>query len=193
VDGSGNVLVADMSNNAIRKISPAGAVTTLAGQAGASGNTDGLGNQARFNAPYGVAADKAGNVYVSDSGNNCIRKITSDGMVSTLAGLPGYAGSADGSGDNARFANPQGLAVDAHGNLYVADTGNNTIRKITSGGIVTTVAGLAGVSGTNDAAGGTARFNSPGGVTVDGAGNLYVADTGNQTIRKTAFGTPVPP
>jgi sugar lactone lactonase YvrE len=193
VDGAGNVLVADMSNNTIRKISPDGVVSTLAGQAGLTGHTDGLASRARFNAPYGVAVDTAGNVYVSDSGNHAIRKITTDGTVSTLAGLPGYPGAADGLGDIARFWNPQGLAVDATGNVYVADTGNQVIRKITPPGGVTTLAGLAGTSGTNDGAGLAARFNSPGGVTVDAAGHIYIADTGNHTIRQLVFGPPDKP
>ncbi len=193
LDGSGNVLVADMSNNSIRKITPAGEVTTLAGQPGPAGHTDGPGLLARFNSPYGVAADPDGNVYVSDSGNHAIRKITPKGMVSTLAGLPGYAGAADGTGTSARFWNPQGLAVDAYGTVYVADTGNHAIRKISPFGEVTTLAGLAGTSGTNNAGGLAARFNSPGGVAVDVAGNLYVADTGNHTIRKLVFGPPPQP
>jgi serine/threonine protein kinase len=187
VDGAGNVFVADMSNDTIRKITPAGVVTTLAGQAGMTGSVDGFGSQARFNAPYGVATDNAGNIYVSDSANDVIRKITPSGAVSTLAGLPGYAGSADGNGNDARFWNPQGLAVDDKGNIYVADTGNNMVRKITSMGVVTTLAGLAGTSGTTDGIGKDARFNSPGGVAVDNAGNVYVADVNNHSVRKMTF------
>jgi len=191
VDNEGNVFVADMSNNAIRKITPAGVVSTLAGRAGVSGNADGPIAQARFNSPYGVAVDPAGDVYVSDSGNHAIRMISPEGMVTTVAGLPGYPGTTDGAGDAARFWNPQGLAVDADGTVYVADTGNQTIRKITLDGEVTTLAGLAGTSGTNDASGLAARFNNPGGITVDPAGHLYVADTGNHTIRKLVFGPPI--
>ncbi len=190
VDGQGNVIVADMSNNTIRKITPAGVVSTLAGRAGLSGHADGPGSQARFNCPYGVAVDAEGTVYVSDSGNHAIRLISPDGMVSTLAGLPGYPGSTDGTGDAARFWNPQGLAVDSEGTVYVADTGNQTIRKITPEGEVTTLAGLAGTSGTNDLPGLDARFDSPGGIAVDADGNLYVADTGNHTIRQLVFGPP---
>lgn len=193
VDGQGNVFVADMSNNTIRKITPAGVVSTLAGRAGLSGHADGPGSQARFNCPYGVAVDPEGNVYVSDSGNHAIRLISPEGVVSTLAGLPGYPGSADGTGDAARFWNPQGLAVDSEGTVYVADTGNQTIRKITPEGEVTTLAGLAGTSGTNDLPGLNARFNSPGGIAVDAAGNLYLADTGNHTVRQLIFGPPPRP
>ena len=187
VDGMGNVFVADMSNDTIRKITPKGVVSTLAGQAGISGSVNGVGNSAQFNNPFAVAVDSTGNVYVSDSANDTIRKITPSGVVSTLAGLPGYAGGTDGNGNDARFWNPQGLAVDNKGNIYVADTGNNTVRKITPMGVVTTLAGLAGASGTTDRAGESARFNSPGGVAVDHTGNVYVADTNNHTVRKIAF------
>ena len=182
-DDTGNVFVADLSNDTIRKITPAGVVMTLAGQAGMTGSVDGSGSQARFNAPHGVATDHAGNVYVSDSANGTIRKITPSGVASTLAGLPGYSGNTDGNGHDARFGNPQGLAVDNQGNIYVADTGNNTVRKITPLGVVTTLAGLAGAGG----AGADARFNSPGGVAADSAGNVYVADTNNHTVRKIAL------
>ena len=184
VDDAGNVFVADMSNDTIRKITPTGVVSTLAGQAGMSGSVDGFGSQARFNAPYDVAADNAGNVYVSDSANDTIRKITPSGVVSTLAGLPGYAGGTDGNGKDARFWNPQGLAVDSKENIYVADSGNNTVRKITPMGVVTTLAGLAGTPGPSDGVGADARFNSPGGAAVDNAGNVYVADVNNHTVRK---------
>ncbi len=186
VDDTGNVFVADMSNDTIRKITPSGLVSTLAGQAGMTGSLDGFGSQARFNAPYGVAVDSAGNVYVSDSANDTIRKITPDGVVSTLAGLPGYAGSTDGNGNDARFWNPQGLAVDDRGNIYVADTGNNTVRKITPTGVVTTLAGLAGGSGATDGSRKDTCFNSPSGVAVDRTGNIYIADTGNHAVRRIA-------
>jgi sugar lactone lactonase YvrE len=186
VDTNGNVYVADMSNDTIRKIHTDGQVVTVAGQAGTTGSADGFGTNAWFNNPFALAVDAAGNIYVADSGNNVIRKITPGRVVHTLAGLPGNAGSTDASTDTARFWNPQGLAVDSAGNIYVADTGNNTVRKITPMGEVTTLAGLPGVSGTTDGVGSTARFNAPGGVAVDPAGNIYVADTSNHTIRKIA-------
>jgi sugar lactone lactonase YvrE len=170
-----------MSNNTIRKITPAGVVTTLAGQAGISGNADGFGSSARFNHPFGVAVDSANNIYVSDTANNAIRKIIPGGTVVTVAGLPGYVGNADGNGDNARFSGPQGLATDQAGNIYVADTGNGAIREITPLGAVKTLPALAGVE---VAAKSGAGFNSPQGVALDGAGNIYVADTGNQVVRK---------
>jgi streptogramin lyase len=184
VDGSGNVYVADTSNNAIRKITSAGVVSTFAGLPGTSGSTDGTGPAARFHAPYGVAMDGSGNVYVADTSNNAIRKITSAGVVSTFAGLAGTSGSADGTGSAARFNQPYGVAVDGSGNVYVADGGNHTVRRITPAGVVSTFAGLAGTSGSSDGTGSTARFYSPRGVAVDGSGSLCVADFFNQTIRK---------
>ena len=184
VDGAGNVYVSDTNDFTIRKITPAGTVTTLAGQAGARGSTDGTASAARFNHPTGIAVDGAGNVYVADTDNETIRKITAAGVVTTVAGQAGRTGSADGTGTAAQFASPSDVNVDTAGNLYVADADNNTIRRITPAGVVTTFAGVAGASGSTDGTGAGARFSSPEGVTVDSAGNLYVADTNNQTIRK---------
>ncbi len=184
VDGSGNVYVADSGNNNIRKITAGGSVSTLAGNAGLTGSSDGTGSSALFNAPQGIAVDGSGNVYVADTDNSSIRKVTEAGVVTTLAGSPGQTGGADGSGSSARFAYPAGLAVDSAGNIYVADFDNSTIRKVSPAGAVTTFAGTAGASGTSDGAGAAARFNHPSGVTLDGAGNVYVADTGNQTLRE---------
>lgn len=184
VDGSGNVYVADTYNETIRKITPAGVVTTLAGLAGSIGSADGTGNAARFWQPYGLAADHSGNVYVADSGNDTIRKITPSGEVTTLAGLAGAQGHADGTNSAARFWQPYGVAVDSSGNVYVADQGNDTIRKITPAGLVTTLAGLPGAQGSADGTNSTARFTAPSGVAVDGSGNVYVADYGNNAIRK---------
>jgi sugar lactone lactonase YvrE len=184
VDGAGNVYVADAVNQIIRKITPDGVVSTLAGQAGSIGSVDGASSAARFYYPYGVAVDRAGNVYVADTFNSTIRKITPAGVVSTLAGLSRSVGNADGAGSTARFSHPSSLTVDNTGNIYVADTGNSTIRKIDPAGVVTTLAGLAGSIGSADRAGSAARFNSPNGVAVDSAGCVYVADTFNSTIRK---------
>ena len=183
VDTAGNVYVADTSNHTIRKTSPAGVVTTLAGTANSPGPNDGTGANARFNFPSGVAVDTAGNVYVAD-GNHTVRKISSVGVVTTLAGTAGSPGPADGTGANARFSLPSGVAVDTAGNVYVADLNNHTIRKISPAGAVSTLAGSPGNSGPNDGTGAVARFNFPSGVAVDTAGNVYVADFNNHTIRK---------
>jgi hypothetical protein len=193
VDGAGNMYVADMINNTIRKMTPAGTnwvVTTVAGLPGASGSADGTGSAARFNNPYGVAVDSAGNLYVADTGNDTIRKVTPEGtnwVVSTLAGSAGTPGDDDGIGSAARFYIPAGVAVDSAGNLYVADAMNDTIREVTLAGtnwVVTTLAGFAGSAGANDGTGSAAQFHGPAGVAVDSAGNVYVADTSNCTIRQ---------
>jgi sugar lactone lactonase YvrE len=183
VDASGNVYVADYGNNLIRKITSAGVVTTLAGS-GVVGSTNGAGTAASFHGPTGVAVDASGNVYVGDSGNNLIRKMTPAGLVSTLAGSAGAAGFRDGIGTAALFKDPSGIAVDTLGNLYVADSGNSLIRKITAAGVVSTLAGCAGVAGNTNGVGKAALFYGPFGVAVDLSGNVYVADTGNELIRK---------
>ncbi len=145
------------------------------------GSADGTGSGALFRFPGGIAALGA-DLYVTDSGNNTVRKVTNGGIVTTIAGSPGATGSADGTGDAARFNNPQGI-VALDGDLYVADTGNHTVRKVTTGGVVTTLAGTAGTPGSSNGIGVSARFSSPLGIAVLG-GSLYVADTGNNTIRK---------
>jgi sugar lactone lactonase YvrE len=188
VDGAGNLYVADSGNQNIRVISPGGSVYTIAGTAGVTGSTDGSGVAALFNLPQGIAVDAAGNIYVSDTNNSTIRKITSTGVVSTLAGVAGQTGGADGAGAAARFSYPFGLAVDALGNIYVADFDNDAVRKVTPAGSVTTLAGSAGTSGSVDGQGGAARFNHPQAVAVDAAGNVYVADTSNQTVREISAG-----
>jgi hypothetical protein len=183
-DGSGNVYVADNWNHTVRKINSAGVVTTIAGTAGSSGSADGTGSAARFSGPEGAAVDGTGNVYVADNLNHTIRKVTPAGAVITLAGIAGSSGSTDGSSSAARFNYPEGVAVDVTGNVYVADSGNFTIRKITAAGMVTTLAGVAGRSGWSDGAGSFAQFNGPEGVAVDGAGNVYVTDNVDYTIRE---------
>lgn len=184
VDSAGNVFVADAVSSTIRKVSPAGVVTTFAGIAGSGGFADGTGSAARFSTPQGVAVDGAGNVYVADTGNNAIRKIAADGTATTLAGSFLNSGSKDGTGINAWFASPESVAVDSAGNVYVADAGNNLLRKITPAGVVTTLGGAAGVAGSTDGTGSAARFNTPEGVAVDNTGIVYVADSFNNTIRK---------
>lgn len=184
VDSSGNVYVADQNNNTIRKITPAGVVTTFAGSASASGATDGTGTAARFSCPQGLTVDSTGNVFVADSCNNTIRKITPAGVVTTFAGSSSVDGAIDGIGTIARFSYPTSIAIDSSGNLYVADTSNFIIRKITSAAVVTTFAGSAGSSGATDGTSSAARFNYPNSITIDTSGNLYVADSGNYSIRK---------
>jgi len=183
-DAAGNVYVADTGNHTIRVVSPAGVTTTLAGLAGSAGSTDGTGAAARFCSPNGVAVDPtSGVVYVADTGNNTIRKIVG-GVVTTFAGTAGPGGSSDGQGASALFAEPAALAVDGSGNVYVTDYLNHTVRKITPGALVSTLAGTAGRPGTTDGAGPAARFYAPQGITVDGAGNVTVADSGNSTVRR---------
>jgi len=227
VDGQGNVYVADFGNNVIRKITAAGVVSTFAGN-GTAGFVNGTGTSSEFNNPAGIAIDASGNIYVADHGNNVIRKITSAGVVTTLAGFK-TGGYINGTGTAAAFDNPNGVAVDATGNVYVADQGNSAIRKITAAGVVTTIAGgptqtdlinypagialdaqgniyiadeggrimectttnvlyiLAGslnTPGFVNGAGTAALFNNPQAITVDGSGNIYVADQGNNCIRK---------
>jgi sugar lactone lactonase YvrE len=236
LDSSGNIYIADKSNHRIRKITSIGVVTTLAGSGSAS-FLDGTGIGASFNNPTGVAVDSLGNVYVADFDNNRIRKITSSGLVSTLAGQTSF-GSTDGSGTNAMFNTPSGVAVDVSGNVYVCDFGNHRIRRITSSGVVTTLVGSdagyldatgtsamlfspigiaidtfghhlfisesgnhiirmisissltvttlagSGTSGFSDGIGTNANFNSPVGISVDTSGNVYVADSANNRIRR---------
>lgn len=183
-DSAANVYVADKVSNTIRKITPIGEVTTLAGTAGITGHADGVGGNANFFSPVAVATDSSGNVYVADSGNNTIRKVTPTGVVTTIAGLAGESGELDGIGAAARFTAPYSIATDSAGDLFVAEMSSHTIRKITSGGVVTTLAGKAGEPGHADGIGADATFSSPHGVATDKAGNVYVADYGNNTIRK---------
>jgi streptogramin lyase len=139
---------------------------------------------ARFNHPTGIVAAANGDLYVVDSGNHTIRRITQSGFVTTVAGAPGVPGIADGAGAAARFNHPHGIAIDSNSNLYVTDRGSHTVRKITPAGVVTTFAGIAGVRGSADGAGIAAQFHLPTGIVVDGLSNVYVADTENYLVRR---------
>jgi DNA-binding beta-propeller fold protein YncE len=186
-DGT-NLYVTDYGNSTIRKIViSTGAVTTIAGSAGTIGSADGIGTAATFNYPTGIITDGT-NLYVTDTYNSTIREIAiSTGAVTTLAGSLAI-GSADGTGTAATFYYPTGITMDGT-NLYVADNGNSTIRRIViSTGVVTTIAGSAGAIGSADGTGTAATFNYPIGIATDGT-NLYVTDSGNNTIRKIVIST----
>jgi sugar lactone lactonase YvrE len=192
LDSAGNLYIADYANNVVRKVAAGtGIITTVAGTGtqGYSGDT-GLATAAELNVPFGIAVDTGGNLYIADSGNNVIRKVTSAGYISTVAGngTPGYSG--DGStATGAELNAPLGVAVDSQGNLYLADSLNNVVRKVT-GGTITTVAGngTAGYSGDGSAAT-SAELNTPNGIAVSSTGNLYIADTYNNVVREMSAGT----
>ncbi len=184
VDSSGNIYVADTWNYLVREITSGGVVSTLAGSAGVTGATNGTGTGASFFVPTGVAVDSSGNLYIADMDNQLIRKIFPGGVVTTLAGSAGVTGATNGTGTAALFCYPSGVAVDSSGNVYVADSGNNLIREITPGGVVSTLAGSAGVTGATNGTGNGALFYGPSGVAVDSSGNVYVADSGNNLIRE---------
>jgi streptogramin lyase len=169
-DNQGNVYVTDFGNNVIRKIDPSGTVSTFAG------------GSSNFNGPSGVAVDASGNVYVADQNNNQIKKVTPLGVVSIFAGS-GAVGNNDGTGTNASFTSPYGVAVDAQGNVFVSDAGNSVIREISPAGNVVTFAGDGYYSLTNGI-GTAAEFAYPTGITIDGQGNLFVSDLDNNAIRE---------
>lgn len=192
VNSKGYLYIADTYNFVIREISPDGKVKTFAGKAGVAGHSDGRGLQSRFNMPIGIAIDGMDNIYVADAdydnkkkhGNCTIRKISPQGEVTTMAGMPGLIGSADGKGNKARFNRPVGIAVSEDGIVYVADTQAGTIRKITADGTVTTIGGMYLMKDKKDGIGKAARFNDPQAIDVDSNGNLFIADTLNDRIIK---------
>ena len=183
-DSNGNLFVADQGNNEIRKITGSGSVSTIGGTlVPGNTNTSTVGVAALFNGPTGVAIDATNNIYVADFGNNLVRKIAATGgIVSTLAGS-GKAGNANATGTSASFNGPAGVAVDALGNVYVADFNNNLIRLINPAGVVSTFAG-SGSAGNANGTGTAASFNGPRGIAVDASGNVYVADAKNNLIRE---------
>jgi len=200
MDNSGNLFVSDTGNHTIRKLTLSGTnwvTSTIAGMAGVGyGYSDGTNSGARFSYPHGVATDAAGNVYVADTENDVVRKITPVGtnwVVTTIAGLADVQGSIDATGTNALFYFPEGIAGATNGDIYVGDTFNDTIRKLTLNGtnwVVSTVGGVAKTQGSVDGLGTNALFYMPQCVVLDGAGNLYVVDTYNNTIRTSRLTLP---
>ena len=187
VDGAGNLYIADRWNHLIRKVDSTGTITTVAGTGrfGFSGD-GGPAVEAQFNSPEGVAVDGAGNLYIAEDSNNRIRRVDSTGTITTIAGTGEFGFSGDGGpAVEARMIHPEGVAVDGAGNLYIADTFGQRIRKVDSAGTITTIAGTGARSFGGDGGPATAaRLNNPKGVAVDGAGNLYIADRYNHRIRK---------
>ncbi len=187
-DAAGNISIIERSNPGVRKITPEGVVSLMAG-GGNCAAVDGADVTARFCAPQGIAADTAGNIYVADTSNHTIRKVTPSGMVTTLAGAAGSSGAADGMGAAARFNYPNGIAVSTSGDLYVADQSNQVIRRITADGTVTTFAGTAGSSGNTDGTGAAARFTGPAGLAFDTAGRLVVSEQYGRRVRRINLAT----
>lgn len=176
-DSYGNLYVADYGNNRIRKVTPAGVVTTLAGS-GAAATTDGTGTAAAFNKPIGLTVAPDGNLYVCEELGHVVRKVTPSGVVTTFAGTAGVAGTTDATGTAANFRNPSDIVADADGNLYVADNGNHALRKITPDAVVSTVAGTTGTRGGADGTGTAATFDFPGGICLGVDGHLYMTCAG---------------
>ena len=183
VTTNGTLYVADSGNHVVRVISPGGVVSTLAGSPENWGSDDGVGSAARFNGPVGVALDEQGNLLVSDANNHTIRKVTAGGVVTTWAGTPDVDGCVDGNGRAARFCMPAELAADRHGNVFVADSFNHVVRKISREGWVTTVTGVPGGVGARDGVNGQARLFNPYGLAVRPDGSLALADAYNQLLR----------
>ena len=187
VDGAGNLFITDSANLRIRKVDSAGVITTVAGTGNRGFSGDGgSATEARLDSPWGVAVDGAGNLFFADRGNDRIRKVDSAGVITTVAGTGNLGFSGDGGpATAARLSSPSGVAVDGVGNLFIADWGNDRIRKVDPAGVITTIAGTGEFGFSGDGGPATeARLGSPWGVAVDGAGNLFIADEGNNRIRK---------
>jgi streptogramin lyase len=183
VDARG-VFVGDNHHHVVRRITPDGVLLTFAGNLAEAGSTDGVATDARFAGPRGLAIDPSGNLYVADEINCNIRRITPHGLVTTLAGSTGTAGHRDGEGIHAAFGAPRGLAADGDGNVFIADTNNHTIRRLSPNGYVATIAGKPFEPGAADGTGRKARFNEPRAIAIGSDGTLYVADNGNASIRQ---------
>lgn len=180
----GSLYVSDTGNHTLRRVTLAGVVSTLAGSAGNADYADGPATTARFNQPLGLAVAPDGTVFVADSGNHLIRVIATNGTISILAGNPETFGSADGTGTNAFFNSPVGLALAPDGSLFVSDANNFTLRRVTAAGVVTTIAGAAGQDGSTDGSAATARFGKPAELALAPNGTLYIADAAHHTIRR---------
>ena len=192
----GNLFIADTGNNRIRKVTPAGVISTVAGNGTVVGygGDGGPATSAQLHGPYGVAVDAAGNLFIADRDNCRIRKVTPGGVISTVAGngTGGFSGDG-GPATSAQLAAPHGVAVDAAGNLFIADYANNRIRMVTPDGIIRTVAGNGTMGFSGDGGPATsAQLFQPGGVAVDAAGNLFIADTFNNRVRKVTLKAPPP-
>ncbi len=187
VDGSGNIYIGDWLHHRIRKVDASGIISTVAGNGTAAFSGDGgPATSASLNSPFGVFVDGSGNIYIVDRTNHRIRKVDTSGIITTVAGSSTFGFSGDGGpATNARLRNPQGVSVDGLGNIYIADSSNNRIRKVDTSGIITTVAGnsTSGFSGDGGPAT-SASLKTPSGVFVDGSGNFYIADQLNHRIRK---------
>src|SRR5205823_2706863 len=186
ISSSGTVFVADEANDRIRKINTGGTISTYAGAVHYGGD-GGPASQAVMNWPTGVAIDGAGNIYITDYNNNRVRKMTaSTGVVTTVAGtgVSGFSGDG-GSATSARLSLPVDVVLDSAGNLYIVDSQNNRIRRVNTSGVISTFAGTGASGSSGDGGPATsAHLNTPEGIGIDASGNIYIADTGNNKIRK---------
>ena len=193
LDGQGNLYIADARNNVVREVHTNGIITTVAGNYSLGGEYSGDGGaatNAALNYPYAVGMDTAGNLYIAENGNNVVRKVDTNGIITTVAGNQSLGGGYSGDGGaatNAALSGPDGVAFDGAGNLYISESGNNVVRKVTAAGIISTVAGNHSLGGGYSGDGGAATnaaLSNPNDVVADGAGNLYIPDYYNNVVRK---------